>query len=231
MRRLEEEQRKSSRLEENKRKLKDQIRESMKQEKANQTRSEVLQDRLQETEQRLRSIEESQQERSPTTADTETEDDYMLDHPLDALDTLPFPTFLPPLQETHLSGRWISGEEGPLWVTYKAPLPWVVPQNTLMTDDHWLNRCFRGQRCSRSRLLDFTMLSESHVTDVYIKSQYNNEGSQHLEAEEHDKGVAKEANEPEDQANSTLKPSARFPNVDISKFPPRPGGETQTNSD
>jgi hypothetical protein len=213
-------------LEESKRKLEDQVRESMKQETANQTRNEVLFDRLQDAEQMLKSIEESRQERtSSTTTEAETEDDYMLDHPLDALDTLPFPTFLPPLQLTHLSGRWISGEERPLWVTYKASLPWVVPRNTLMTDDHWLNRCFKGQQCSRSRLPDFATPSESHVTEVYVKSRYNNEGSQPLEAGEHHKGIEKEPNRPEGQADSTLKPSVQFPNVDVSKFPPRAVGK------
>ena len=193
LRRLEEEQRKSSRLEENKRKLEDQIRESMKQEKANQTRSKVLQDRLQETEQRLRSIEESRQERtSSTTTEAETEDDYMLDYPLDALDTLPFPTFLPPLQLTHLSGRWISGEEGLLWVTYQESLPWVVPRNTTMTDDHWLNRIFKGERCSRTRLPDLAMPSKSHVTRVYVKSRYNDGSSQPLEAEGQHEGTGRE---------------------------------------
>jgi hypothetical protein len=75
------------------------------------------------------------------------------------------------------------------------------------------------------------MSSESHDTNLYVKSQYNTEGSQPLEAEEHDEEVGKEPNEPEDQANSTLKPSARFPNVDISKFPPRPGWKPEPFSD
>jgi hypothetical protein len=93
----------------------------------------------------------------------------------------------------------------------------------MMTDDHWLNRCFEGQRCSRSRRPEIAMSSESHVTAVYVKSEYNTEDSQPLEAEERDEEEGKELNEPEDQVNSTLKPSARLPNVDNSKFPPRPG--------
>jgi hypothetical protein len=62
-----------------------------------------------------------------------------LDYPIDALNTLPFPTFIPPSSRTHLSGRWIMGEAGMIWTTYDDPLSWVVPWNTPMTDAHWYN--------------------------------------------------------------------------------------------
>lgn len=183
----------------------------------------MLLGKLQDAEQRLKSIEESRQElTSSTPTEEETVDGYRLDYPMDALGTLPFPKFLPLVPLTHLSGRWILGEEGPMGITYDNPLPWIVHRNTMMTDDHWLNRCFEGQRCPRSRRPDIAIPNQSHVTTAYAASMYNLECGWPLEAKEHDEEGGKGLKEPEDQANDTLKPSACFPNVDILKFPPRP---------
>jgi hypothetical protein len=66
------------------------------------------------------------------------------------------------------------------------------------------------------------MPSESHITAVYNESECNPEGTHPLESKDHDEEKEENVNESDNQFKDHPKPSIRFPNVDVSKFPPRP---------
>jgi hypothetical protein len=180
---LKEEEWKSACLEGQKRQLKDQIKESSKRETAHQSKNEVLLGKLQDAEQRLRSMEEANQ---PPVITSSTRTVEPLDYPIDALDTLPFSTFIPPSSRTHLSGRWIMGETGMIWITYNHPLPWVVPRNTLMMEAHWYDQYFQEHGFTLGQHPDTAESSESCVTTAYIEPECNPEGICPLEAEDDD---------------------------------------------
>jgi hypothetical protein len=212
--RLEEEQRRSACLEGQKRELEDPIKESSKQETEHHSKNEVLLSKLQDAEWKLKLIEETSQPPAITSSARTTE-----------VLALPFPAFIPPSSQTHLSGRWIMGEDGMLWITYNNPLPWVVPWNTPMTGAHWYIRYFLEHRFTQGKQPSTAKTNESYVTTAYIDSKYNPEGICSLEVDddEEDEEVDKLGGQPADQP----KPFMRFPTVDVTKFPPRPSGRPE----